>query len=158
MVLAAGGRVVGRLRLQKVFYLLDRLGLESGFNYEYHYYGPYSANLAEAIEDATAFGLVNERIERRAYDGVPYSVFEQPTAPLGSQLGGLDQRHATHALVRVQRETATVLELAATIDWLKRVERVADWRKELVRRKGGKAAPDRVERATRLLSDLELDE
>ena len=78
VILAAGGRIVGRVRLQKVFCLLDRLGLRSGFAYEYHHFGPYSAELAEAAEDSTAFGLITERFERRVYDGVPYSVFEQP--------------------------------------------------------------------------------
>ena len=39
------------------------------------------------------------------------------------------------ALSRMQGETATVLELAATIDWLKTAEQVIDWPQELVRRK-----------------------
>ncbi len=157
VILASGGQIVGRVRLQKVFYLLDRLGLRSGFAYEYHHYGPYSADLAEAAEDSTAFGLITERFERRVYDGVPYSVFEQPNVTLGAHVGGLDRKQAARALSRMQVETATVLELAATIDWLKNAEEVIDWLKELVRRKGGKAVHDRVERAKALLKDLGLD-
>jgi hypothetical protein len=49
-----------------------------------------------------------------------------------------------------------VLELAATIDWLASQEQVSDWRSELVRRKGVKAERSRVERAERLLHDLNM--
>ena len=42
IVRAAGGRVVGRTRLQKIGYLLELAGLGEGFPYAYRYYGPYS--------------------------------------------------------------------------------------------------------------------
>jgi len=157
IVAAAGGQIFGRVRLQKIFYLLDRLGLDSGFDYEYHHYGPYSAELAEAVEDATAFDLIRERVGRRAHDGVPYSIFEEPQAELGPRLGGMDRGEATRVLRQMQGEPATVLELAATIDWLRNEEQVDDWRPELVRRKGGKAEPSRVRQAERLLGMLGLE-
>ena len=31
LILAAGGEVVGKVRLQKIVYLLDQIGLNSGF-------------------------------------------------------------------------------------------------------------------------------
>ena len=34
---AAGGRMIGRVRLQKTAYLLERLGLGSKFGFDYHY-------------------------------------------------------------------------------------------------------------------------
>ena len=45
-----------------------------------------------------------------------------------------------------------MLELAATIHWLAYIERVDDWRSELLRRKGVKAAGGRMEKAARFLS------
>lgn len=156
VVHSAGGRVVGRVRLQKIFYLLDRLGLKSGLNYEYHYYGPYSADLADAVEDAKAFSLIDEIVEHRVYDGMPYSVYVEIGQPVGDRVGGLPAAEAVRALTRMQGEEATVLELAATIDWLKSEEGVADWKQELMRRKAGKATPGRVERAQKLLRELGL--
>jgi uncharacterized protein len=156
VIRAAGGRIVGRVRLQKMLYLLDRLGLESGFAYEYHHYGPYSSDLAEAVEDAIAFGLIRERHERRASDGVPYSIFELTTADLDASPGALDLDNTRVALGRMQAEPATILELAATIDWLKTRECVDDWQRELGRRKAAKAEPGRVARAQALLSQLGL--
>lgn len=157
VVRCAGGRVVGRVRLQKIFYLLDRLGLQSGLDYEYHHYGPYSAALMDALEDAKAFRLIDERIDYRIYDGVPYSVYTELAAPADNRGGGLQRSEATRALARMQAEEATVLELAATIVWLKREERVLNWELELLRRKAGKATPERIERARKLLCDLCLE-
>jgi len=37
---AADGELVGKVRLQKTVYLLDQIGMGSGFTYEYHHYGP----------------------------------------------------------------------------------------------------------------------
>ena len=151
VVSASGGSVYGRVRLQKMFYLLDRIGLGSELDYEYHYYGPYSAELTEQIKDAVAFGFIEETPARRASDGVPYSVFGRPTVELGESLGALDRRTSERALVRMQGESATVLELAATIDWLQTREEVPDWQRELFRRKGAKAESGRVDRALGLL-------
>ncbi len=158
VVSSAGGQIVGRVRLQKLFYILDQLGLNSDFSYEYHHYGPYSSDLAEAVEDAAAFGLVSERIERRMSDGVPYSIFESPVISTQGPLGGLERGAASSAIARMRAEPTIILELAATIDWLRAVERVADWEEELVRRKGAKAERDRMERAVALLRDLGLDD
>ena len=52
IVAAAGGRLTSRVRLQKVVYLLDRLGLHSGFDFDYYNYGPYSRDLDNATVDA----------------------------------------------------------------------------------------------------------
>ena len=68
---ASGGQLVGRVRLQKTVYLLDRLGLESGFDYDYHHYGPFSRDIDNAVADAEAFELVEERFGRRQLDGAP---------------------------------------------------------------------------------------
>jgi hypothetical protein len=52
--------------------------------------------------------------------------------------------------------SGAVLELAATIDWLWRVERYADWQNEVTKRKGAKVRHGRLERAVELLRDLGL--
>ena len=75
VVAAAGGTLTGRVRLQKAVYLLDRLGLNSGFGDEYHHYGPYSQDLDNATADAKAFGVLEETYHHRQSDGAMYSVF-----------------------------------------------------------------------------------
>lgn len=159
VITAAGGTVVGRVRLQKMFYLLDQLGLGSEFSYEYHHYGPYSSQLTEAVADATAFQMVSELVERRANDGVSYSIYSSDETDASEHvklLGEMDRVQAVTALEAMNHQSSTVLELAATIHWLKHEEKIPDWKDELKRRKGAKVDGGRMERAQGLLVSLGL--
>jgi uncharacterized protein YwgA len=157
VVAAAGGRLTSRIRLQKAMYLLDRLGLESGFDYEYYHYGPYSRQVENAAQDAEAFGLLKEYTGRRKSDGAPYSIFEA-TAPINERaLGQLQLKKVQELMKSFSATNVTVLELAATVDWLVNVEKRKDWDAEVRKRKGAKASPDRLQTAMRLLKDLGLE-
>jgi len=153
-----GRRLASRVRLQKVVYLLDALGLGSGFSFDYHHYGPYSRELDNAMADAIALKYVNERIAYRVSDGASYSIFEMkpsliPNADVYGSLGG--QR--AHDLVAKFADTnVTVLELAATIDFLWRAEKIKDWRSEIAKRKSAKVGNGRLEKAIELLNYLGL--
>jgi|SRR5215831_2252646 len=157
---AAGGEIVGKVRLQKIVYLLDQIGLDSGYSYEYHHYGPYSAELADSVDEDVIFGQVEEISQRRANDGVPYSIFrvsrKKDNARVEGSLGGLSLDKVRDALGAMQRYSATVLELAATIHWLATVEQISDWHAELVRRKGVKTEQGRDNQALDLLKQLGL--
>jgi uncharacterized protein YwgA len=156
---AAEGEIVGKVRLQKVVYLLDQLGMNSGYSYEYHHYGPYSEELTDEMDSSIIFGEVEENVRRRLSDGVPYSVFslsESDDVDVENELGDLPIEKARDALTVMRDHSATVLELAATIHWLSSVEQVDDWRGELVRRKGVKTEEGRTDEALQLLTNLEL--
>lgn len=151
---AAGGRLVSRIRLQKIAYLLDQLGADSGFSYSYHHYGPYSRDLDNAILDAKAFDLVKEDYEHRKSDGARYSVFvRQNSAKAYQRVNDSRLRDVTR---RLASHDVTVLELAATAHWLEKVERVSDWKAEIRRRKGSKTENGRLEKATKLLAEVGL--
>lgn len=156
---AAGGEMVGRVRLQKSVYLLDQMGMDSGLSFDYHHYGPYSAELSDELDDEVVFGEIEEEARRRSRDGVPYSVFRVRNAQQdhGSTLGKLPWTEAQNALSEMEKASATVLELAATIHWLAFVERVDDWQAELFCRKGVKTRHGRDRRALQLLRKLGLD-
>jgi len=158
---AAGGKIVGRVRLQKVFYLLDKMGLNSGFRYEYHHYGPYSADLSEAMADAIAFGFMGKTEPRRVSDGITYSIYTVRDCHIGEgaiRIGELDRTKVVTALAHMQSRSSLILELAATIHWLQHVESVSDWRLELHRRKGVKTEQGRADEALALLRDLGLQQ
>jgi uncharacterized protein len=158
VVAAAGGQLAGRVRLQKTVYLLDRLGLNSKFEYDYHHYGPYSRDLDNATADAKAFDLIEEAFDHRVGDGAMYSIFRLKKQAKANQqaFGYLDPGHAETLVSLFARMNVTVLELAATIDWLWREERHADWRREITRRKGVKVQGGRLERAVTLLDEIGL--
>ncbi len=157
LVVAAGGEIVGKVRLQKVVYLLDQIGLNSGFSYEYFRYGPYSEDLAERVEDDVIFGHLHADQRRRLSDGVPYIAYSAEAAGDGDTLEAhIPTDRIQTALAEMQQRSATVLELAATIHWLAVMEGIPDWKTELFRRKGAKTNNDRDQRAVELLRTLGL--
>jgi hypothetical protein len=155
---AGGGSLIGRVRLQKAVYLLDQLGLNSGFSYEYHHYGPYSRDLDSATADAKAFGFIEEEFKHRQSDGAMYSVFSlSPVAAISEEAYGNLPPERASKLTRLFADTnVTVLELAATIDWLWREEKHPDWRAEITKRKGVKIRSGRLDRAVDLLREIGL--
>jgi uncharacterized protein YwgA len=137
----AGGRIVGRTKLQKIAYLLQLAGFQAGFDFEYRHYGPYSEDLASAIRLADAFGLVTET-ERLANWGGHYSIY-QATEKLGSQRPGPQACFCEHAVKLGPVE----LELAATAAFLNAVEGYEDPWEETARRKPEKASGGRLDKA-----------
>jgi len=70
--------------------------------------------------------------------------------------GNLDRERASALARKFTNTNITVLELAATIDWLWRKEENADWRTEVTKRKGVKVQGGRLERAVELLKEIGL--
>jgi uncharacterized protein len=145
-------RLASRVRLQKIVYLLDQLKLGSGFQFEYHHYGPYSRELDSATADARALELVNEEVAHRVTDGAAYSIFGAPRAhPKDQAYGKLGRIRASEFICRFANTNVTVLELAATIDWLWRKEKIKDWRAEVEKRKSAKVGGGKLDKAIELL-------
>jgi hypothetical protein len=94
----------------------------------------------------------------RQSDGVPFSMYAlgEHAPNLEENVAELPTEAVSNALAMMQKCSATVLEIAATIHWLRFVEQVPDWNTELVRRKGVKTGGGRTEEATRLLGQLGL--
>jgi uncharacterized protein YwgA len=160
VLFAADGPIVGRVRIQKVFYLLNQLGLEGDFRFSYHHYGPYSEDLSQAIDRAHYLDQTIKEIERDTTDGrVSYSIFELANkadlAP--DSVGSLTLEDARDLIATMKSASSVVIELAATIHWLREKEKRADWRAELKRRKPSKADDATIDKALGLLRQLNLD-
>ena len=155
IVRLAGGEIVGKTRLQKIAYLLRAKG--SGFDgvdFDYHNFGPYSAELAFAAEDAESLGLLTME-ERPGYHRVPYTVYK--SAALAAELDDRNEREACEADLKVMSGySALVLELAATAVYLKRNGYVKNFWEEVRKRKSLKATKPRIKLAKRLLQQLGL--
>lgn len=153
IVCAAGGRLVSRIRLQKIAYLLDQMGSDSGFSYSYYHYGPYSKDIETAVLDAEAFNFIEEAFEYRKTDGARYSVFVNK----GSSKKCISEDRLREAVKQLSKVNVTVLELAATAHWLANIEKASDWKAEIKRRKGSKTDGGRLEEATELLNKFGLE-
>jgi uncharacterized protein len=149
-----GGVLVGKTRLQKTIYLLQSKGLNIGYDFEYHHYGPYSEGVAEDIKWAEFLGQLTGRPEMGFHD-VPYTVFETKSLPPNSILGSSSD--AVKSILGIlEKHSAVVLELAATLLFLRKNGYATDSEEELKVRKPSKAAPERLEKARGLLRELNL--
>jgi len=142
----AGGVLVGRTRLQKIAYLTELAGFPTAFEFDYRHYGPFSQELATAMEIASALGLVREE-EKRAEWGGRYSIYQST----GRTPASNDANRLRFTTVAAEI-SAVELELAATAAFLYANEgigrtRAGDPWAETARRKPDKAADGRLQRA-----------
>lgn len=62
-LLALGGRIRGKTKLQKMVYLLGIItGNLDELGYRPHFYGPYSADVADAVDRLKSLGFVDESV------------------------------------------------------------------------------------------------
>lgn len=142
----AGGRIVGRTKLQKVCFFLERAGLGEGFQFKYKHYGPFSEELATATEHAVALKDLCEKVYPASWGGF-YSDFSLAKA---EEPKGLPERLK---LAKAAAEADSVeLELAATALFLS-VEFDDPW-SETARRKPEKADGDRLLKSKELYRRL----
>jgi uncharacterized protein YwgA len=156
LVALNGGKLVGKTRLQKATYLLDACGLNSGLDYEYHHFGPYSSDVADAADIAEVLGRLSSE-EKPGFHSVPYVTYrtdeEHPLA-----LGDMGATEITDKLSTMDRYSAIVLELAATIHYLEHFEgfSATGAQEEVRARKTAKASAERLSLANELLKKLGL--
>jgi len=151
VIAAADGQIVGRIRLQKIFYLLEQLGLESNFRFSYHHYGPYSSELSDALfQDA-----IQEEPEQGSFGNV-YFTYSTEGDPPASNVGRISPAELQSTIRRMKCTSSVIIELAATMHWLIEKEKVGDWKTELKARKPGKATDERICQAKALLEDIRM--
>jgi uncharacterized protein len=143
----AGGKVVGRTRLQKIAYLLEATGLGEGFTFEYRHYGPYSEQLARSVSSAELQGLIQEE-EQPASWGGSYSIFTST----GTRKNAVKAAR-TAILDLGVKANPVALELAATAAFLA-LEGNSDPWDETTRRKPEKAS-ERLNEAKDLYKQLQ---
>lgn len=147
LVVLNGGKIVGRTRLQKSVYLLESCGVDLGFEFDYHHYGPYSEELSIASSDAVTLGLMN--IEWKSAYGNEYAIYTASANPDRK----IEER-ASGVLSVLAKYDAVTLELAATADFLLKNGFPSNAWEETARRKASKITPARLENSKALLREL----
>jgi len=154
IVYLSGGKLVGKTRLQKTVYLLQEMGIDLGYDFDYHFYGPYSEEIDDDVKWAKYFQVLKTRDEPGNH-AIPYTVFEiGATAVTHSEELRDDRTKA--ALSTLAHHGAVVLELAATLRYLQRNGYERNAEEELRLRKQSKASPERVVEAKQLLAELRI--
>lgn len=150
LVALYGGELRGRTRLQKITYLLDQAGANTGLRFFYHNYGPYSAELAQGCDTAWIF----DRLEMEKPQGEYSHTVFRTSDPAPALFGAFPAGRARTLIAEMKDESDVVLELAATIVFLRQAGfggRVFD---EVKIRKPQKATDVRLDRAAKLLARL----
>jgi len=119
---ALGGEVQGKTKLQKLLYFLGVLtGREEQLGYRPHYYGPYSADVAEAMDLLAARGFVSQRhagagaVDNRGFEVVRTDyTLTQDGEEIAEQKVKEDQ-----ALMRELQQAAVALQLLQERDYMK---------------------------------------
>lgn len=148
-----GGELIGRTRLQKTAFLLERSGMNSGLEFEYHRFGPFSAEIARGSEIAAGSGQLELEV-RPGFHEYPYTIF-RTSASAPAALGGLATEKAISLLSAMSGVSDVVLELAATIVLLR--NSYENPLEEVKIRKPHKATPERLKAALQLITELGLD-
>jgi uncharacterized protein YwgA len=145
----AGGKIVGRTRLQKSVFLLSLAGFEKRFQFGYKHYGPFSESLADAVDLAAAFDLISEQRGESSWGGTYsiYSVKDWSGADSGARVCLLREAAASDPIL---------LELAATAGYLSKEERSKEPWAKTARLKPDKSADGRLERAKDLYLRLRV--
>ena len=65
LIKSSSGKIESRIRVQKEAFLLRQLGCSDfrSINFSYHYFGPYSRELSDVLQEAVAANLLSEKRE-----------------------------------------------------------------------------------------------
>lgn len=105
----------GRIHIQKLLYLTKQLGNESvPFQFRFHFYGPYSESLDEAIREAADLGILAEARPQPGYGPSYSSSSEIQTKAARSADFTLLEKVAS----KLGAKSSSDLELIATAIWV----------------------------------------
>ncbi|WP_018130887.1 hypothetical protein [Effusibacillus pohliae] len=113
----AVGSVHGRKKFQKMVHLLTSSGADFPFTFEYHHFGPYSAELQEEIAFLVQQGLLAESKENEAY---VYRITEKGRAfKENLENSGVCRFHLAEAVVAsLSEKNPQFLEMVSTYAFL----------------------------------------
>ena len=77
------GRDPGKKQLQKLVYLIQAKGVDLGYEYGIHFYGPYSEEVSQDLLSLCVNGLVDFRMEGQAHKIVPSDMSDDTAAVHG---------------------------------------------------------------------------
>lgn len=106
-------KVIGKKRIQKLVHLLQVGGASVDATYKIHHYGPYSFDVAEALEDLALSGEVIEKTEAGGVYEFVRSTFSLPEHST-VQENSLDEDQR-ELLAKLDRFSTVELEVASTI-------------------------------------------
>ena len=148
------GKIIGKTRLQKTVFLLESKKLGNDFDFDYHNFGPFSSELAFAVDGAEFLGYL-ETEEHHGHHSIPYVIFKSTDkAPKFENDDLLEERR--NVLATIRDYTPLQLEIAATAIYLKGNGYPDTSWQEVKNRKPLKAKDNTIDAAKVLVEELRL--
>ncbi|MCK9314430.1 MAG: hypothetical protein M0P20_10320 [Methanocorpusculum sp.] len=172
MLKAAGGRIPGRTAIQKLGYF-STIPDAIKAHYRPHYYGPYSADIAGAIQALVSYGFIEERVETPVAPGSAaapdWKRYTYSLTDDGRKLvSRLEKEHTSEArkieeIVSICKDTASLdsktLSWAAKVHYIQTLERrdlSHDEIREIARTLNWDLTEDQIDQGVNLLKNLHL--
>lgn len=110
----------GKKALQKLIYLVEKKGVDLGFDFSIHYYGPYSSTLDDAVHSLQMQGVIEI-----VPDGMSHRIHLTELSDMmeSTALSQSDEQKIEDVLRAFGRMTAFELELITTTDFVARTLR-----------------------------------
>ena len=170
MLKAAGGRIPGRTAIQKLGYFSTISGAIRS-HYRPHYYGPYSADIAGAIQSLVSYGFIEERVETPVAPGSAaapdWKRYTYSLTDDGRKLvSRLEKEHTPETrkigeIVDICKDTASLdsktLSWAAKVHYIQTLEQrdlSHDGIREIARTLNWDLTEDQIDRGVNLLTSL----
>lgn len=108
------GEIAGRKKLQKIIYILQKLGYPFQEKFHFHFYGPYSDELSLRIEELCNLGFLNEvKEDKGSYFKYRYELTESGRSFLSHYR--IDMPGIGRYVARLNQQHSKFLELVSTI-------------------------------------------
>lgn len=145
--------ITGRKKLQKMIFILKKMGVPFQEKYEFHIYGPYSEELTARVEELCDMGFLTEELQDKgSYKQYKYSVTQEGNDFRGT-LKDTVLKDAAHA-VKLNEKSGRFLELTATLLYFDHLERTEQIEKLHVVKAKLNFTEEEVEEAFAFIEDL----
>jgi uncharacterized protein YwgA len=119
--IATADGITGRKKLQKMIFILKKLGVPFQEKYEFHIYGPYSEELTARIEELCDMGFLSEELEDKgSYVRYKYEVTQEGKDFRGTLKESVLENPAVAA--KLNGKSSRFLELTATLLYFDHLE------------------------------------
>ncbi|MGO1057553.1 YwgA family protein [Planococcus sp. FY231025] len=120
--IATAEGITGRKKMQKMIYILKKLGVPFQEKYEFHIYGPYSEELTARVEELCDMGFLSEELEDKgSYVQYKYSVTKEGADFRGTLKESILE--SPEVAGKLNGKSSRFLELTATLLYFDHMER-----------------------------------
>lgn len=155
-----GGNIQGRVQLQKLVYFCKALGAEVNTSYKLYIYGPYSQQVANALQDCVADDILIES-NGLIQKGAEFESFLNYATDRGDTLSARSEEIVLDVLDSCKLFNTKDFEIVSTTFFIYRQQKAlfnSTDKEEIIRKvtnaKGSRFTPDEINQAYQRVLDI----